>query len=52
MRVKKFPLFDVFLNDGWEWWSRVLIRDGTAKVVAGNPLPAVRLKTVLDTAKA
>ena len=39
LRVKKFPLYDVFQGEGWDNWSRVLIKQATsprAVLVAGQ----------------
>lgn len=50
LRVKKFPLYDVFTGEGWYNWSRVLVRD-TPRVVAGEQLPQVRLNEVAQEIK-
>lgn len=38
LQVKKFPLYDVFLYDGWTNWSRVKVQDGSITVIAGAAL--------------
>lgn len=38
LRVKKFPLYDVFVGEGWRNWSRVRKVDNGFVIVAGAPL--------------
>jgi hypothetical protein len=39
LRVKKFPLFDIFFGEGWENWTRVQVnKDRSMKVVGGLEL--------------
>lgn len=50
LRVKKFPLFDVFTGEGWDHWSRVVKQGDNVKVIAGEQLNSTEkfyLKTKL-----
>lgn len=39
LRVKKFPLFDIFLGLGWKNWTRVQVeKDKSMKIVGGAEL--------------
>ena len=38
LQVKKFPIYDVFLGDGWKEWSRVKFVNGNITVIEGAPL--------------
>lgn len=40
LRVKKFPLYDVFTGEGWDHWSRVVRQGDNVKVIAGEQLNA------------
>ena len=40
LRVKKFPLYDIFVGKGWLNWTRILFnsKNNSVKVIAGDPL--------------
>lgn len=38
LQVKKFPIYDIFEGDGWEMWSRYLLKNGKFIYIAGNKL--------------
>jgi len=38
LQLKKFPIFDVFLNDGWLEWSRYLFKKSKLIHLAGNKI--------------
>jgi len=49
LRVKKFPLYDLFQGEGWENWSRVLIKGNKAILVAGAHLTIGQLRSLSRT---
>ena len=38
LQVKKTPIYDVFIGEGWYNWTRVLLRNDVVKVLSGSPL--------------
>jgi hypothetical protein len=38
LQVKKFPIFDIFTGEGWENWSRYLIKKNKIIYIAGIKL--------------
>ena len=40
LRVKKLPLYDVFIGEGWLNWTRVVKQGEALKVIGGNQLSA------------
>jgi hypothetical protein len=49
LRVKKFPLYDVFQGEGWENWSRVLMKGTKAVLIAGSHLSISQLRSLTHT---
>jgi hypothetical protein len=47
LRVKKTPLFDVFVDEGWYNWSRVVLSGNSLKVIGGEALTTVTKHAVL-----
>lgn len=35
LQVKKFPIYDVFLDEGWTNWSRYLLKKGKLIYISG-----------------
>lgn len=52
LRVKKFPLYDVFQGEGWDGWTRILIKGTKAILVAGQHLSIAQLRSLSHTLKA
>lgn len=50
-QVKKFPIFDVFQGEGWENWSRILLKANKAVLIGGQPLTIGTLKAVVKQIK-
>ena len=48
LRVKGTPIYDLFTGEGWYNWTRILKRDMTIKVLAGNPLTPGDLQQCLQ----
>lgn len=38
LQVKKFPIWDIFVEDGWLNWSRYLFKKDKLIYLAGNKL--------------
>jgi hypothetical protein len=49
LRVKKFPLYDVFQGEGWEQWSRILMKGSKAILIAGEHLSISQLRSLSST---
>ena len=49
LRVKKFPLYDVFQGEGWEKWSRILLKGTKAVLIAGEHLSISQLRSLSHT---
>ncbi len=51
LQVKRTPIYDIFLGDGWYNWTRILFRQQIIKVLAGSPLSKdqqLQLQVVLN----
>ena len=46
LRIKKFPLYDIFQGEGWENWSRYLFIKGHLKLISGIPLSIKEIREV------
>lgn len=52
LRVKKFPLYDVFQGEGWDGWTRILLKGNKAILIAGAHLSIAQLRSLTHTIKA
>jgi len=46
LRVKKFPIFDVFFGEGWEDWTRVLLKGTHLIYLGGAERPHATFKAI------
>lgn len=51
LQVKKLPVYDVFLGEGWRNWTRVQVLPGSITVTAGAPLSMAQLSDVYNVVK-
>jgi hypothetical protein len=51
LRVKKFNLWDIFLGEGWENWTRVSRINGKVSYVSGNKFPIKTLYKLMEGVK-
>ncbi len=49
--IKGTPIFDLFTGEGWYNWTRILKRNESIKVLAGNPLTSQQLTEIINYAK-
>ena len=41
LRIKKLPIFDVFVGEGWYNWSRIIYQHKSIKLLDGEKLSAL-----------
>ena len=46
LQVKKYPIFDVFTGEGWENWTRIMLKNNKIIHVAGNLLHISLIKAI------
>lgn len=52
LQVKKFPLYDIFQDEGWYAWSRYLLKKGKLIYVGGAKiLDRAILSQIVNTIK-
>jgi hypothetical protein len=48
LQVKRTPIYDVFIGDGWHSWTRILLRNSIVKVLSGLPLSRSDQQTLTE----
>ena len=47
LQVKKLPIFDIFLSEGWTHWTRVLLKKDHLIHLAGDRLNGTMIRDAL-----
>jgi hypothetical protein len=48
LQVKRFPIYDIFQDEGWSNWTRIRVVQGRILHVAGEHIPIKELYSIME----